>query len=131
MDKIRYDNENGSHKYSREFFLTRDFTTDDFKWIIRIDRVHDHHDLRIGYIDHDSLHEVFQIDHVGNMYVDGIEGIVEEQDLEKCLKPIASGKRLYIEATGICKDTKEEAEKLLITYAEGIPNLLGMSKKAV
>ena len=132
MNRIscRKTEENGL-SYSREFDLPRDFTVEDLMWVVQVAEDHYHHSMRVGYFQKNDpkLYSILNVDAKGNIQVYGMGGTYKPEGLERVLRKtilegVAAGNRLYIEATGVCEETKEESEELLKAYTQGIPLIL-------
>jgi len=132
MNRInRKEKENGLASYSREFDLPRAFTVENLLWVVNVAEDHDHHSMRVGYFQKNDpkLYSILNVDAKGNIQVYGMGGTYKPEGLERVLRKtilegVAAGNRLYIEATGVCEETKEESEELLKAYTQGIPLIL-------
>lgn len=132
MENINCKEENGNQMYGREFELTRDFKPEDFRWLMFMNQEHYHHDMRVGYENGEGFKDLFYVDHESNLHFSGVKGTVEngnlERQVEKSLENfggvLPAGKKLYIEATGICRETQSEAKELIRGYVHGMPYLL-------
>ena len=126
MDQIRYEQtEEGNHVYSRDFELVKDLTPQNLAWLAlnMADDSFNHPDLRLGYENGEEYKDVFYTDHARQVHVIGVKDDVPLGDLEKHLKTIPAGKRLYIAATGVCDNTKEEAEEAMVMMTAAVKHL--------